>query len=142
MDTSIVKKHAFDVLAAMNAAITSARLYPPGSALIATSIQRLYLILAAIFEHVDSVVYAESERSLLIQKDPLSEKEQKRPQVTSFISLMLDLGIRSISISKGLSEKEIAGFVQIMVKNADEVKDAGGIGRLLEKLNVTHFKID
>jgi len=142
MDISIVKKYAIDVLVAMNAAITSARLYPPGSALIATSIQRLYLIFAAIFEHVDSVVYSESERSLLIQSDPLSEKEQKRPQVLSFISLMLDLGIRSISISKGLSEKEIAGFVQIMVKTADEVKAAGGIGRLLEKLNVTHFKID
>ncbi|MDA3895020.1 MAG: hypothetical protein PF482_02595 [Desulfobacteraceae bacterium] len=50
------------------------------------------------------MAYAESERSLLIQKDPLSEKKQKCPQVTSFISLMLDLGIRSLSILSHDSE--------------------------------------
>ena len=142
MDTAIVKKFAVEALAAMNTAITSARLYPMGSALIINSIQRLYLALASLFEQVDTIVYAESEKNLLIQGEPLSEKEQKRPQVVSFVSLMLDLGIRSLSISKGISEKEIAGFVKIMVKTADEVKTAGGLGCLLGDLNITHIKID
>lgn len=142
MDGSFVKKSAVEALAAMNAAITSARLYPPGSALIINSVQRLYLVLASLFEQVDMIVYAESEKNLLIQGEPLPEKEQKRPQAASFVSLMLDLGIRSLSISKGISEKEIAGFIRIMVKTADELRDSGGVGRLLGDLNISHIKID
>lgn len=142
MDSSIVKKFAVDTLAAMNTAITSARLYPMGSTLILSSIQRLYLALASLFEHVDMIVYAESEKNLLIQGEPLPEKEQKRPQVASFVSLMLDLGIRSLSISKGISEKEIVGFIKIVVKTVDEVKESCGLGRLLGDLNIIHIKID
>jgi transcriptional regulator with AAA-type ATPase domain len=98
VDNNNVKNIALESLAAMNAAITSARLYPSGSALIVNSVQRLYLLLASLFEQVDAVIYAESEKNLLIEGEPLSEKEQKRPQVVSFVSLMLDFGIRSLSI--------------------------------------------
>lgn len=142
-DNNDVKKIAMESLAAMNTAITSARLYPSGSALIANSVQRLYLLLASLFEQVEAVFYAESEKNLLIQGKPLFEKEQKRPQVVSFVSLMLDLGIRSLSIRKGITEKELAGFIRIMVKTGDEVKEAGGLGRLIKEINAAgHLKID
>lgn len=142
MDDANVKKLAGDALAAMNTAITSARLYPPGSALISNTIQRLYLVLAAVFDQTDAIVFAEAEKNLLIQGDPLPEKEQKRPQILSFVSLMLDFGIRSLTFRKGITEKEISGFIQIMARSPEDVKAAGGLGPLMESLNPAHIKID
>ncbi len=138
----MIQKIAMDLIIAMNAAITNVRLYPPTSALIVNSVERMYNVIESIFEHVDTVAFAESEKSMLIQGEPLSEKNQKRPQVVSFVSLMLDFEIRGISINKGMSKNEITDFLQVMGKTAEEITEAGGVRQLLDDLNITHFKIN
>jgi len=142
MDKAVIQKIAIDLIIAMNAAITNVRLYPPTSALIVNSVERMFHVIESIVLHTDTVEFAESEKSMLIQGEALSEKNQKRPQVVSFVSLMLDRGIRSISIKKGITKKEMSGFLQVMGKTEDELTKAGGIRQLVDDMDITHIKID
>ncbi|RJP96122.1 MAG: HEAT repeat domain-containing protein [Desulfobacteraceae bacterium] len=141
MDKTAIQKTIMDLIIVMNAAITNIRLYPPTSALIVNSVERMYNVIQSLLPQVDCVEFAESEKSLLVQGDPLSEKDQKKPQVVSFLSLMLDAGIRSISIEKGLTKDEVNRFLQIIGKSADEINTTGGIRQLFTDQNITHFKI-
>ena len=98
MNHPVLQQKAIHLIIAINAAVTNARLYPPTSALIANSVQRMYQSVTEILQDTESIEYAESGKNLLIQSAPLSDKEQKKPQVASFLRIMTDLGLRSISI--------------------------------------------
>jgi len=139
--TDPVKK-AVDFLFVMNAAITNIRLYPPTSAIIISSVERLYKVLNEALSSEERLEYAESEKSLLVQGSPLPEKEQKKPQVGNFLEIMLDLGIKSISITRGITRKEISAFLQILGKTPAEIQAAGGIAALVEKFSLRNIRID
>jgi HEAT repeat protein len=142
MDKTAIQKTILDLVVVMNAAIINIRRYPPASAIIVNSLERVYNAIQSLLPQVDGVEFAESEKSLLIQGEPLSEKDQKRPQVTSFLSMMLDAGIRSMAIEKGVTKDEVNRFLQAIGKSPDELNKAGGLRQLFKEENITHFKID
>jgi HEAT repeat protein len=142
MDKTAIQKTIMDLIVVMNAAITNIRLYPPASAIIVNSVERMYNVIQSILPQVDGIEFAESEKSLLAQGDPLPEKDQKRPQVASFLSMMLDVGIRSIAIEKGVTKDEVNRFLQTIGKSPDELNKAGGLRQLFKDQNITHFKMD
>jgi hypothetical protein len=61
-----IRLRALDALVIMNTAIKNVRLYPPTSATITTAIEKLHLILLEIFEQEAPLIFAESEKSILI----------------------------------------------------------------------------
>ena len=142
MTNPIIKQKAIDLIIAINAAITNARLYPPASSLIVNSARRMYQSVESLLAETESIEYAESEQKLLVQGEPLSEKELKKPQTASFLGLITDLGLRSISIKNGISEDEIAGFIQVMKISPDELHAAGGVKKLFLENSITHIAID
>lgn len=142
MADNSARKKALDFLFVFNAAITNMRLYPPTSAIIQRSVERLHKVLEDSFAIVSSLEYAESEKNLLVFGEPLPEKEQQKPQVSTFLALMLDLGIRSITIEQGISAEELTGFLEIMAKTPDDVAAAGGLQTLMGRHGIEHVSID
>ncbi|NOY68306.1 MAG: HEAT repeat domain-containing protein [Deltaproteobacteria bacterium] len=135
-------KKAVDFLFVMNAAVTNIRLYPPTSAIIMSSVERMYKVLTETLSVVTTLEYAESEKSLLVQGTPLPEKEQKKPQISAFLELMLDMGIKSVSITRGITRKEISSFLQILGKTPGEILAAGGIAALVKQFSMPNIRID
>jgi HEAT repeat protein len=142
MDKKNIQKQVVESIFIMNAAVTNLRLYPPSNPLTVSSIGRLFNSMLSIVEQADSVEYAESEKTLLVQGEPLSEKDMARNQVNSFLRILLDQGIRSITFEKGFTKDEITGFLQIIGKPSTEVENAGGIAQLLKAQRIEHIKID
>ena len=142
MNHSDLPQKALDLINLINAAITNGRLYPPGSALIANSVQRMTLSVVEILRETDAVEYGEAEKKLLIQGAALPDKDQKKPQVVSFLRLLAEQGLRSISIKKEATEKELAQFIQVMGTAPDDVKAAGGIKKMFQERQITHIAID
>ena len=136
------RKKAVEFLFVMNAAITNIRLYPPTSGIIVSSVDRMYKVLGESLSVVETLEYAESEKNLLVQGDPLPEKEQRKPQIASFLELMLDLGIKTIRIDRGITKDEISAFLQIAGRLPDEIDSAGGLQSLIKKFNIVHLRID
>lgn len=137
-----IQKQVVELIYIMNAAITNLRLYPPTNPLIVNSIEKLQKSLITILEKKDSVEYAESEKTLLVQGEALPEKEQAKTQVSSFLKVMLDLGIRSIAFKKGVTGEEIAGFLQSIGKSSREIENAGGLNQIFNGRGISHIKID
>ncbi len=137
-----VENKVIELINHMNAAITNVRLYPPTSSLIETSINRLNSSLEALLEAETSIIYAESEKKLLIQGEPFSEKEQKKPQIQSFLTMLLTLGIKSLTFEQGVTAAELNDFVQLLGKSADDQEDAVHLKELMAKRKIIHILID
>lgn len=142
MDQSAIQKSILDLLVVLNAAITNIRLYPSTSSLIVNSVERLHNAIQSILPQVDHIEFAESEKSMLIQGEPLLEKDRKRPQVGSFLATMLDLGIRRVAILPGITLDEVGRFLQVMGNTPEEIHKNGGLHQLFKDRNIIHVTID
>ena len=138
----VVKKTGVDFLFVLNAAITNIRLYPPTSEIIQTSVARMETALKEVLADGEALEFAESEKNLLAAGQPLPEKQQQRPQIRSFLSMMLDFGIKSITFFPGITGPEISQFLQVMGKSAQEIQNAGGPARMIKDAGISHIAID
>lgn len=125
----------------INAAITNVRLYPPKSALIVSSMERLNAAFAHLLSQTPAISYAESGKKLLIQGEPLAEKTQNRPQIKAFMAMLLEYGIKSITFKQGLTSPEINDFLQLLGNPPDDVS-AGGLQELMAQKGINNIRID
>jgi CRP-like cAMP-binding protein len=142
MENSSILEKAVEAIVVLNAALTNIRLYPPSSAMIVNSVDSAHSILQSIFEQEDSIVFAESDKNLIISGQALDEKEQKKPQVAAFIQLMLNLGIKSIAFEKGLDKSDIIGLLEVVSKKPDDLRKQGGIQKVISAKETKHIILD
>jgi HEAT repeat protein len=137
-----LQEKAIEAVVIMNTAIINLRMYPPTNAMIVKTIDRLYDMLQTIFEEEDALLLAESERSLLISGEPLSQKNRERPQVAILLVLMINWGIKSIGFNKNLDKRELSLFLEIMGKKPDDVIKEKGLEQLVSEGEMPHIQIN
>ena len=137
-----IKTKALDALIIMNTAIKNVRLYPPTSATITNTIEKLHLILLDIFEQEAPIIFAESEKNVLICGKPLEQKDQEKSQVTALLNILLNFGIRSISFDKGLEKAELSAFMELLSKKPEVVKNEGDLPKIMAEKNILHIYLD
>jgi len=133
---------AQEALVALNAAIKNIRLYPPASAMVQKSVERVLTFLEDIFESEGDLAVAESEKNLLIFGTPLTEKELQKPQVVAFIATLLDFGIKSLAIKKGVTAEELEALFQTLSRKAEDVNTEGGLQAALADSSLPHIILD
>ena len=133
---------AIDAITAINAAIRSLRLYPAGSAIIANSLAKVNQIASDLFARSEQVVFAEAEKVLIVDDQPMTEKTLQKPQIRAFLETMLDLGIRTLSLHRGLDPYELRVLLEILSRGTDEINAAGGLATLVKRRQLTHIRID
>ncbi|HLE18789.1 MAG TPA: hypothetical protein VI728_10950, partial [Syntrophales bacterium] len=142
MPNSSIQQKAVEVMILINTGITNLRLYPPSSAMIADTIDRLYEMLNAILDQESSIIYSESARDLLVYGEAISKSDLEKPQVNAFLGLMLYFGIRSLTFEKGLEKRELQDFLEIMGRKREAVRNDGGLEKLMREANLTHIMLD
>ncbi len=142
MASQELQAKALEALVALNAAIKNIRLYPPASAMVQKSMERVLSFLEAIFQSREDLSVAESEKSLLIFGTPLTEKEQQKPQVTAFIATLLDFNIKSLAIKRGVTTAELEIILQTLSRKAEDVSAEGGLQSVLAGSNLPHIVLD
>jgi len=140
-DKDIIKK-ALDVLALLNTAIKSVRLYPPTSASVTSSIEKLYQSLLNLLAQEEQIFFTESEKSLLFGGKSLSQKDQEKLLAISFVNVLLSFDIRSISFRRGLEKEELGRFIGLLSRNPESVQSDGGLNKLLTDQNIVHVYLD
>ena len=140
-DTDI-KQKSLDALVIMNTAIKNVRLYPPTSASIVSAIERLHQAFGEMLAQENPIVFAESEKSILICGNPLNQKEQDKLQVVALLNILLSFGLRSISFDKGLEKAELSAFTEILSRKPDVIKNEGGLTEVLAQNKITHIYLD
>jgi len=142
MSSLVIQEKAVATLVIMNSAIVNLRLYPPTNAMIMKTVDKLYETFTALFEDEKSILFAESDRNLLLSGEPLSQKYLGKPQVAVFLMLMLNWGIKSLTFEKGMEKSELILFLHTMAKKPDEVKQKGGLEQLIAEGTMPHILIN
>jgi len=137
-----LQSKAVEALVALNAAIKNIRLYPPASAMVQKSIERVLSFMETILASREDLSVAESEKNLLILGVPLTEKEQQKPQVTAFIATLLDFGIKSIVFKQGVTLTELEPLLKTLSRKAEDVMNEGGLLKVLASSNMPHIILD
>jgi hypothetical protein len=93
-----------------------------------------------IFEKEDSVIFAESERNLLISGQGMSQKYQGNPYIAVFLVVMINWRIKSIKFRRGLGKNEILPFLEILTKSpSNEVKMKSELEQLIAERKMPHI---
>ncbi|MFW6334038.1 MAG: hypothetical protein ACOC0W_02115, partial [Desulfosalsimonas sp.] len=137
-----MEKAAAEFLFVLNAAVTNIRLYPPESAIIGRSLGRMEKSLQRALQDSPTLDFAESETRLLVNGRPLPEKQQQKPQVKSFLSVMSDLGIKSLTFSQDADREELSAFLLIVAKPSEQIRQEGGLDRLVSDAKITGISVD
>jgi len=137
-----IKPKALDALIAMNTAIKNVRLYPPTSATITSTIEKLHHIFLNILEQEAPIVFSESEKNVLICGKPLEQKDQEKAPVTAFLNILLNFGIRSISFDKGLEKTELSVFLELLSKRPEVLRMEGDLPKIIAGKKILHIYLD
>lgn len=124
-----IQQKAMGIIILMSVAVNNLRLYPPTSAMISQTIDRLFQALTGILSEEDSLILAESERMLLVGGEPAGPKDQERPQVRAFIETFVNIGIKSISFVSGVEKEEVTAFLQELGQKPEAIRADGGLRR-------------
>ena len=140
-DTDINEK-SLQALVIMNTAIKNVRLYPPTSATIVSAIERLHQAFTEMLMQEDQIVFAESDKNILICGTPYDQKDQEKIQVAALLTILLDFGLKSISFGQGLEKEELSAFTEILSRKPEVIRNEGGLPFVFEKNNITHIYLD
>ncbi|MBN1662642.1 MAG: HEAT repeat domain-containing protein [Deltaproteobacteria bacterium] len=142
MEDLDIKQKALETINILNTAIKNIVIYPPGSAAIASTMDRLYSYLLDIVDRIPSLVFAESEKNILIFGNVLPKQDQDKPYVKTLLQILTGFGIRSISFNKGLQKEELAQFVDLMSMKPEAVMLLGGLARMMSDKKISHIVLD
>jgi HEAT repeat protein len=137
-----MQQKALDTLALMSMAVQNMRLYPPSGAMAFVAVDRLNQTLAGMFAQGAKLIFTVSGKNVLLCGDPLSPTARQRRQHEALLERLLRLGIRSITLEKGLDRTELASFLEIIDRNPEHVRSEGGLPQLLAERNLLHILID
>ena len=140
MTQSTIQEKAVETLFIMKRAVVHLHLYPPNHPLIINTIDKIYESLMVIFEKEDSVIFAESERNLVISGQLMSQKYRGNPYIAVFLVLMINWRIKSIKFMRGLEKSEILPFLRILAKTPDdEVQMKRELEQLIAEKKMPHI---
>lgn len=131
-----------DALGIMHAAVRNFILYPPASPAIANTIEKLHLSFIDILEQKSPIIIAESERRFLIWGKYLDQKDREKTHIKALLNILLNFGIKSIFFDKGLEKEELRIFIKYLAKNPEELKDEGGLPKIMAEKSILHIYLD
>ena len=140
-DTDIIKR-SLEILVVLNTAVKNVRLYPPASATVVNTLDKLHQFFLNVLDQTDQIIFGESEKKLLVDGEPLNQKDQEKPNVASLAGLLTAFNVKSITFSRGLEKEELAHFVNLISRKPETVASEGGLGKLLNDRNASHIILD
>ncbi len=139
MTQSTLQEKAVETLFILKRAVVHLHTYPPNHPLVTNTIDKIYESLMDIFEKEDSVIFAESERNLIISGKLMSHKYQGNPYIAIFLMLMINWRIKSVTFMRGLEKNEIMPFLEILAKKPDEEKMKEELEQLIAERKMPHI---
>ncbi len=133
MANTMTMEKTIGILGAMVAAINNIRLYPPGSGLISSSVEKAFTAIQGVITENEPLLIAESEGNLLISGEPVGFRMQQFPQIATFRGCMIALGVRSILLKKDMTSPEFRIFLTLLSKTSEEAEAEGGLQKMTAK---------
>ncbi|MCX5830739.1 MAG: HEAT repeat domain-containing protein [Deltaproteobacteria bacterium] len=134
-----IQPRVAEAIVIINKATKNLRLYPPSSAIVVNTIDKLQEVFLDIFAQETSLDFAEAEKQLLVGGEALPPKEQVLLQVVSFVDLLINFSLKSITFQKGMSREELIAFLGLIVQPPVSGNQGDALQAALAEKQVTHI---
>lgn len=131
-----------DILNALRVGVEKSILYPANNQARISAIGDAYKELQKIFETDTSITFSCVEGELLINGEVFGKKEVRQTLGISWVNILTERRITSITFKKGLSERELSFFFDIMSRPEQYLAAGGGYYSFLRENNILSIKID
>lgn len=130
---------AIEVLRHLNRAVKGISLYPAGHPTITRNISEAYKDISLILNARDRMIIGLVEDVLVIDENPLYTLTDSLKELSS---RMKRLHIGTITISRGVTEREIGGgLLKLLHSDGADIEMQGGFASYLAPLAVTHITV-
>jgi hypothetical protein len=106
------------------------------------TIERLHQTLQGFFAGAPALVLGEADKVLLIGDQPLSRKELERPPIAAFLEVILNFGIKSITIGSDVTREDLSAFLEILGEKPVTISREGGLAAVMAARQVGYILID
>ena len=127
-----------DAVIELNISRKNVGIYPPGHIQITKSIDRAYEILLRMFEVRPEMTLGVAKDTLLVGQDYL---DQKNPVYRDFALSLNQQEIAAVTFVQGLSKEELVRFHRLLTTKPEEIRAAGGIGKVMADADIPHIRI-
>lgn len=137
-DRSDLTTQATDILNTMFLLCKHLSLYSEDNSVVEKTTEKLTQNIRQLHATGVDILYTVSKRGFLFQGDALSQKNQL---FNSFARRMFQHGLSSFILSPNLTIPSLYAFLRVIMRNATETWDEGGIGISLQNRDVTGIEI-
>lgn len=131
-----------DTLNTLRVGVDKSILYPVNNQARMSAIEDAYKQLQKIFDTDASITFSCVEGELLINGEELQKKEVRRTLGNSWVNILTERRITSITFKKGLVERELVFFFDIMSRPEEYLSEGGDYHNFLRDNNILSIKID
>ncbi|MBF8250819.1 MAG: cyclic diguanylate phosphodiesterase, partial [Deltaproteobacteria bacterium] len=130
---------AIEVLRHLNLAVKGINLYPAGHPSITNSISEAHKEISFILNARDRLIIGLVEDVLVLDETPLYTLTGS---VQELVSRMKRLDIGTVTISRGVTEREIGGgLLKLLHSDVADIERQGGFAPYMNGLGVTHITV-
>lgn len=122
------------------ATIRKVGLYPSKHPAVVYSIKNLLSTLKLALKAKDAIsVSLTSDNQILIEGEPAGERGSKL--VEDLAAQFRKLDIESLTVSSGITDKELESFIRILLMEPEEIKKSGDLNKVFQNQGIQHIKI-
>ncbi|MBI1854172.1 MAG: diguanylate cyclase [Planctomycetes bacterium] len=136
-ETTLLK----DVFRFFSAAIKNRALYPPGSRMIATSLEDLRRAMSRVFETCVVFTISSAHEDLVVNGATIDPRRFVAG-AREFLDLLKNFHIRSLTIARDVEARELEGFIEIVCGRSEPVYDPEYWDRKLDEKGIQHLSVD
>jgi diguanylate cyclase (GGDEF)-like protein len=136
-ETALMK----DVFRFFSAAIKNRALYPPGSRMIATSLEDLRRAMNRVFETCVVFTISSAHEDLVVNGSTIDPRRFVAG-AREFLDLLKNFHIRSLTIARDVEIRELEGFIEIVCGRSEPVYDPEYWDRKLDEKGIQHLSVD
>jgi PAS domain S-box-containing protein len=105
------------------------------------SIKNVYGVISEILSYKETLSLSLSQdNKVLIDGEPLSDKNPALAK--DVLPYLKKIDIENMTFQRGITEKEIEDFIQILLLDSAQVKKLGDINKIFSDKNILHVKAD
>ena len=128
-------------LRAFLSAIKSYHLYPAG-AMRVKAVKDAQSMLEELWPVVEVISLSEVEKSLIVNGERIPPKIAEQVSLDNFLDLMIEYNIKSLYLTKGVSQAELAVLTEQMSLPVSTIKETGGWQTVLMKAGLKCIRIE
>ena len=138
----LVSHYVVDFVTAIRATVVSLEMYPPGSKTIANAVEKVSGHLQHVLDEKPTMTLAEVNNLLLVDAEPLDERDRKKTPIIDFTVALIERGIQSITFTRDTTPTELVEFLVLISKKPKDFKELGNLQDLLAKKNIKGIQLN